>query len=260
MRKIGYIGNFYKIPEYIIHSKFDLCYVVVEAGKMSDALFTFLKVRNIPYTEVQNGDELVSSIYQSGIDLWITCSYGKRIPMEKLDDVAIYNIHYAELPHYKGRHPTFYATISNEKSVGISLHKITKQLDEGEIISQKLFPYYIWEDENDLFEKLTSAVPELLEDLSRYLDKDLKVSAISTSGNYFKPVSCEDITINISSDSPDVMFNKVRAQAKYNGAILEYGKKKYWVYELFFSKNPVDGELSIPKDDYYVIMKVNSNV
>ena len=57
--RIGYIGNFYKIPEYIYHSDgYRLEYVIVEKGKLDDKMLTFLLVRNIPWIEVDDGAEM----------------------------------------------------------------------------------------------------------------------------------------------------------------------------------------------------------
>ena len=49
MIKVGYIGNYYKIPEYLVHSSFNLCFVIIENGCLSNEMMTFLKVRDIPY-------------------------------------------------------------------------------------------------------------------------------------------------------------------------------------------------------------------
>ena len=254
---VGYIGNYYKIPEYIFHSIFNLSYVIVEKGYMSDDMFTFLKVRNIPYHEVASNDEMVKIIKGSGIDLWITCSYGKRITIEKIKDIEIYNIHYSALPNYKGRHPTFYATMANEDSIGISLHRVKERIDEGEIIKQYSVPYYIWEDENALFAKLTDQVPELINDLFTYLNnKESVIVTLNQEGHYFAPVQQKDYTISIIDDTPTEIYNKVRAQAKYRGALLNFNDEEYWVHNVVFSPEKIDGLLCVSKEDYYVCMSV----
>lgn len=256
MINVGYIGNYYKIPEFIMHSEFELKYVIVEAGKMSSDMYTFLKVRNIEYIEVSNSNELIDSIRKADIKTWITCSYGKRIHTEEINDVEIYNIHYAKLPYYKGRHPTFYATVNDEKSIGITLHKIEAKLDQGEMISQKIIPYYLWENENNLFEKLTLCVPDMLKDLYRYIEGEIGSQGLIEEGNYYAPVREKDITLDIKTDSVAKLYNTVRAQAKYDGAIMIYDNKKYYVKELFFSREEEEGFLNIPRDDYYIVMRV----
>ncbi len=258
--RVGYIGNYYRIPEYIVHSDFTLDYVIVEKGCMSDELFTFLMVRNILFEEVENSNDLNRIILESGIETWITCSYGKRIHIEEIKGIEIYNIHYSALPYFKGRHPTFSATIANELSVGISVHQVTEKIDAGRIISQRIIPYYIWENENDLFRNLTEEVPFLLYDLYEYLKKGILNSNIENDyGDYFPPVSESDYTIHINTDSPARIYNKVRTQAKYKGALIEWKGTIYRVYSVTFSRNPIDSVLCIPKDDYYVVFGVKED-
>lgn len=253
MIKVGYIGNYYKIPEYLVHSSFNLCFVIIENGCLSNEMMTFLKVRDIPYYELVNKEEIVDIINKVETDLWITCSYGKRIPIERIPMVEIYNIHYAALPYYKGRHPTFYATVCNEKEIGISLHQVTSNIDEGKIITREIVPYYLWEDENDLFEKLTKKIPLLIESLYQYIQGTNTIIIENAEGYYYKPVTMDDITIDIDEDTPAEIFNKVRAQAKYNGALLNYCGKEYWVRRVIFSKNSLQEGICVKKEDYYVV-------
>lgn len=258
MKKVGYIGNFYKIPEFILHSEFELGFVIVENGHLSDDLLTFLLVREIPFCEVEDGNKLVEELLHSGINQWITCSFGKRIPIEKLNNFEIYNIHYSALPFYKGRHPTFYATMAEELDMGISIHKITPNLDEGTIIAQKKIPYYLWENENDIFNKLTLEVPFLLNKLFHFLsNKDSYETLTNTTGFYFLPVKQQDYTIDIVNDTPSKIYNKVRAQSKYKGALFLWNGVEYWVHKVYFSKTLVPEMLCVKKNNYYIIMEVS---
>ena len=256
--KVGYIGNYYKIPEFILHSDFELSYAIIEKGCLSDEMLTFLMVRKIPFCEVKDSNDLTNEIFKTGITTWITCSYGKRIHIEIMEGIEIYNIHFSALPYYKGRHPTFYATLADELSIGISVHKITPKLDDGKIIAQRLVPYYIWENENDIFSKLTSEVPQLLKELFIYLkNKKTYKTFDNKEGFYHYPVSLEDYTINIEKDNPATIYNKVRAQAKYRGALIEWSGVKYWVHSVIFSKNPSSDLLCIPRNGFFILMKVS---
>lgn len=237
MRKtpIGYIGNFYRIPEYLYQNDgFDLQLIICEADRITKELFTFSLVRNVKLMKVSNNSEMIKIIEESNLNQWLMCSYGKRIPTEKINKkIEIYNIHYAMLPNYKGRHPTFWATMQNEKKIGISLHKVVEKLDEGGIISQYAIPYYIWMTEKELFDQLTLYVPMLVEDLRRYYDEELQIIK-NNEGNYYPVVAEKDYTINLQSDSYAQMYNKVRCQVKYNGARLIYKGYIYMIKKMSF--------------------------
>ncbi len=50
--------------------------------------------------------------------------------------VNTWNLHKALLPNYRGMAPIFYALLNNEKTVGATLHVVTKGFDSGDIIAQ----------------------------------------------------------------------------------------------------------------------------
>src|ERR1043165_8000891 len=54
-----------------------------------------------------------------------------------LDNYKVLNIHPAPLPRYRGRHPMHWALINGEKEFAISIHKMAKEIDAGEIYWQQ---------------------------------------------------------------------------------------------------------------------------
>jgi methionyl-tRNA formyltransferase len=62
-----------------------------------------------------------------------------QIFKEKLINLPRYgciNVHTAKLPKYRGLYPTYWAMVSGEETVGISVHYIEKGIDTGGIILQ----------------------------------------------------------------------------------------------------------------------------
>ena len=236
-KRIIYIGNLVNIPEYLY---FDNNYILIgifcEEERVNKELLTFTMVREVPLVKISNKNRIEDAIDRFGKNtIFLVCSYGKRIPIERCKNKKIFNIHYAELPKYKGRHPTYWATIKNEKFVGISLHRLTEDFDRGDIISQKLVPYYLWENEVQLFEKLTSQVPELLKDFNNHLERNCNDFIIQNrDGDYYPRVEEKDILINLHIDTPKEIFNKVRSQARASGAKVSINKKNYVLFNVFF--------------------------
>lgn len=256
--KVGYIGNYYRIPEFIYQNdNFELTVIVCEQDKLDNELVTFSMVREVALETINSKIQLVQCLNRMDADFWIMCSFGRKVPLRDIEDQEVYNIHYAALPDYKGRHPTFWATVLDEKKIGITIHQITECIDEGDIISQRAVDYYLWMNEDDLFEKLTEKVPELLNDLFLY-KKGEKNSEKNRPGNYYKPVEENDYTISLSEDSCALIYNKVRAQSKYRGAKLVYEGNTYWVKTIQFGmkeNQKADLEnLTIPYDDKIVMI------
>lgn len=248
---IIYIGNYYKIPEMIYHNEY-MCLkgIICEANKINDELITFSLVRNIPFSAIKSTKDIINTIKDNitKIDFFIMCSFGKRIPVESLEAAKIFNIHYSALPCYKGRHPTFWATMSNEKKIGISLHEVTPKIDEGNIIAQELIPYYIWMNETKLFDCLTERVPLLLHKFIKYIKHNTKCIK-NTSTSYFPIVNEADYSINIKTDSLTVIYNKVRAQSKYRGAKIIVGNKIFWIKNILYTLYNIITDYEIKNTD-----------
>lgn len=256
--KVGYIGNYYKIPEYIIQNEeMELVSVVCEEGRLSNELLTFLLVRDIEYKEVKKKEDIVNALCNDNIDFWIMCSFGRKIPQESVVSKEIYNIHYGKLPYYKGRHPTFWATVNNETKLGITLHVVREEFDEGEIVCQEVIPYYLWMNEDDIFDELTKQVPCLLDGLLEYKSgKRKKIENVA--GSYYKPVREADIVLELKTDSYTTMYHKVRAQSKYRGAKLVYNDSIYWVKKIEFARiNSIkENDFAIRcNDNIYMVIK-----
>jgi methionyl-tRNA formyltransferase len=259
--KVSYIGNYYKVAEMLLFNKdVHLVNIICEKQKVSEDLVTFSLVRNIKLILIENKDDLIKSLIEinSKIDFFIMCSFGKRIPVEDLKGIRIFNIHYSLLPNYKGRHPTFWATVSGEKEIGISIHTVTEKIDEGEIIGQEKVPYYLWMNEIDLFEELTLKIPILIRRCIDYLENRIKAIP-NKKGHYFPIVTEEDITLNIYKDTYEVIYNKVRAQAKYKGAKLLLGSNIFWLRNIKFIYYNLDQEFVI-NNEGSLLVRINDGI
>lgn len=69
--------------------------------------------------------------------------YYRRIIPEEIFGVAAggtFNIHPSLLPNYRGPVPTMWAIENGEKEFGITIHKIDKGIDTGDIVVQERYP------------------------------------------------------------------------------------------------------------------------
>ena len=70
-------------------------------------------------------------------DVIFSVGYLKKIDPQIIDNYEIINLHPSLLPKYKGLMTHKRMLINNETSYGYSIHRVTKYLDNGEILSQK---------------------------------------------------------------------------------------------------------------------------
>lgn len=261
MRNTVYIGTLYKTAEYIYHSdKFDLKGIICEKNRLSDEMYTFSLVRNVKLYLIESKRELVEILSSFGNEyVYIMYSFGLRIPMGQLKGFDIYNIHPSDLPRYKGAQPTYWATVNNEKNIGISMFKITENLDDGEIIEQYSMPYYMWENEITLSEKSEHLLPNFLEALNNYLENNRESKFKNREGDYYPKVTRKEVYIDLEADTPDLIFNKVRAEALFGGAKIVLGGVTYCLDEIVMQPRHMEEDF-IVEDDKLLIRYRNDIV
>ena len=82
-------------------------------------------------------------------DVIFSVGYLKKIESEIIKNYEIINLHPSLLPKYKGLMTHKRMLINNEIKYGYSIHKVTKYLDDGEILSQNQKNIYT-SSENEL--------------------------------------------------------------------------------------------------------------
>lgn len=102
-------------------------------------------------------------------DLGVIADYGKIISKEVIGLFAngILNIHFSQLPKYRGASPVQAAILSGDKEIGITIFKIDELLDHGSILSQfteEILPSDTWGSlKIRLFERAKEVLIELID-------------------------------------------------------------------------------------------------
>lgn len=113
--------------------------------------------------------------------------------------VPIYNFHSAPLPEYRGAQPVFWLIKNQQKHGGITIHKLTEEIDAGPICH---FEQYTL-SEKETFGSYMNKMAQLNVQASHHfiqkcLQGDIKKSAPQNAVNaqYYKKPSLEDVMIN----------------------------------------------------------------
>jgi len=82
--------------------------------------------------------EIEKQLKDLNIDVIITCAYGQFLPSSILTCAKeeTLNIHASLLPKYRGGAPIHWAVIKGEKETGVSLMRMIKAMDAGEVFAQ----------------------------------------------------------------------------------------------------------------------------
>lgn len=87
-------------------------------------------------------DEIANTLLQLNADVVISMGWRRIFGatlLSQLQDRLLINIHPAILPQYKGYHTEPYVIINAEKEHGITAHRLTQGLDDGDILHQLKF-------------------------------------------------------------------------------------------------------------------------
>jgi len=91
------------------------------------------------YTPETLNVEAIQHIQSFGCDYAIVVAYGKIFPQVLIDifPKGVLNIHYSLLPKYRGASPVEAALLNNDAITGVTIQKMTKALDAGDIVAVK---------------------------------------------------------------------------------------------------------------------------
>jgi methionyl-tRNA formyltransferase len=261
MIQLVYCGSIGVVAEYLVMAKnFNLKAIICEKDKVNSDLLTVSYLRGIELRAVSTYKEFISVIAEYPIDdTVLMCSFGIIVKNDILSTRKVYNIHTSKLPDYRGRHPTFHATINGEKYFGISLHEVNNGIDTGNIIAIEEVPYYYWMAEGDLMQAMLDKVPNLIENLSAFLENRIR-SYSNENGRYFSPVTDEDKIIT-PIDKPSLILNKIRAQSKYDGALVRLNNKVYGIkkaqVDIFIDNLFVDKDLYVFEGEQLIGIRIH---
>jgi len=107
--------------------------------------FKIYKIRNLKLTTinkdytVKNRSEFDVLLKKYKDILLITCPF--IIKDKQIKNRNIYNIHCGLLPNYRGLMPVFWSLYEKNFEVGVTIHKIDKMIDRGEIFNQEIIKF-----------------------------------------------------------------------------------------------------------------------
>lgn len=109
--------------------------------------------------------DVYDEIVALNADYLITCAFGQFIPSKVLELFKnSINVHASLLPKYRGGSPIQYAIMKGEKKTGISLMKMIKKMDAGEVYVQEEIEIDSSDDSGILFNKMAILGKKMIEE------------------------------------------------------------------------------------------------
>jgi methionyl-tRNA formyltransferase len=174
-------------------------------------------------------DATMTAIRAYGADYGVCVAYGKIFPEALIYAFpkGVLNVHYSLLPKYRGATPLEAALLAGERETGVTIQKMVKELDAGDIIAQQATPIAPDETAREVRPRLIALGAELLvATLSAYLAGEItptvQDAALATRSGKLKK---EDGQLDLAAPAAE-NWNRYRAYADSIGTyFIENGKR-----------------------------------
>ena len=180
----------------------------------------FAEKNNIPCLKPEKMGELEKIFGEQNIpDLFIVVAYGKILPEEIINTPKLgsINIHYSLLPKYRGASPVESAILNGDTETGVTIQKMTFEMDSGPIIAQEKVAILPDEIAPELRKRLIKIGAELLKKtLPEFVAGKIKPTPQDGSlASVCRKIKKENGLVDLGAELPNVLYNKFRAYAKW---------------------------------------------
>ena len=129
-----------------------------------------------------------------------------------LPPLGAYNLHGSYLPAYRGRCPVNWVLVNGETKTGVTLHRMVKKADAGDIVGQRVVSIEPTDTAVILYRKLCHAAGILLDELLPLMKagKAPRIPQDITKGSYYGGRKPEDGRIDWRWSSERI-YNLIRA-------------------------------------------------
>lgn len=180
------------------------------AKTMGINVYTFDKVRNH-----------IEEIKAIDYDVALVASFGQILPEDFLNHKLTLNVHPSLLPKYRGATPLQTAILNGDKVTGVTIMKVAKEVDSGDILLQREFEikdeYYL-----ELEEKLALLGGEMASEALILVEsgKAIFTPQDNDKATFVKKISKEDGKLDFNNPCEQII-NKIRALSEEVGCYVE---------------------------------------
>lgn len=188
--------------------------------------------------------ETIQTISAVGAEVGICVAYGKIFPESLIDSFpkGVLNIHYSLLPRHRGATPLEGALLAGDSETGVTIQKMVKALDAGDIVATRSIPIGADDTARELRPQLITLGAELLvETLPRYLAGEITpIAQDPTLATHSGKLKKEDGLLDLSAPAEE-NWRRYRAYADTIGTYFYRNEKRIKVVTARH-----DGERFIP--------------
>ena len=194
-----------------------------------------------------NTEEELKYFKEVNPDIVVVVAYGQLIPKEFLNVPVkgFVNIHASLLPKWRGAAPIQRAIMNLDKQTGVSIMKITEELDSGPVMKKIETDIDTSDTCNEISEKLSKigsdCIVKILDDI---FNKKIKyIEQNHNNATYAKKIKKSEGKINWEESAQNII-GKINGLNPSPGAWFEYKKIRYKIWKAsIFDKKGLAGNI-----------------
>lgn len=214
------------------HPHIDLRYVISmpdrPAGRgmelKSPEVIEFAKAKKIPFFQSENINretEFLEKLKQEQLDFVVVLAFAQFLGSEMLNiaKLGCFNIHTSVLPKYRGAAPIQYALLNGDQETGVSIQKMVKKMDAGDLVHFQTVMISPTENGGQLYTRLKFQAALAMNDLiQKIIDNQLTYQMQDESRVSYAPtLKKEDGFLDFANQSIESILNRVRALDPWPG-------------------------------------------
>lgn len=180
-----------------------------------------------------DGEEFFSLIMEENPDICIVAAYGKMIPTRflELPKYGYINVHASLLPRWRGASPIQHAIWHGDQESGVTLIKLTAELDAGPVYSMATIAIGIGDTALELTQALAKLGSSLLvETLPKIFDGSCLAVEQSSAGVTYAPVLSKKHGEISWDQSSDRVLKQILAMQPWPRAYTFYRGKRIFFF------------------------------
>jgi methionyl-tRNA formyltransferase len=234
--KVAYCGT----PDFAVptldllanHPHIDLRYVISmpdrPAGRgmelKSPEVIEYAKAKKINFFQTENinkESEFLQKLKAEELDFVVVLAFAQFLGSEMLNigKMGCFNIHTSILPKYRGAAPIQYALLHGDSETGVSIQKMVKKMDAGDLVHFHTVAIAPTENGGQLYTRLKFQAALAMNDLIvKVLDNKVTYSVQDEAKVSFAPtLKKEDGLLKFASKTTQEILNLIRALAPWPG-------------------------------------------
>ena len=206
----------------------------------------------------------LNEVYNSKIDYFISLEFDQIVKPEKFSTENIYNIHFSKLPEYKGMYTSVWPILFGNKEAGVTLHKIDRGIDTGDIVAQKIFGLTTSDRSQDCYRKYIENSKQLLSDwFKKIIDGEIaltKQAAVGASYYSTKTIDYANLEIDFNKTAWQIQ-RQVYAFSFRPYQLLNFNKKEVTDVVITEQKSTSSpGTITLKHNDYTLVSTIDYDI